>query len=189
MDALERICRWQFVGKGFARWLQTGIRSCTKCPFASMCAEGCFTAVQAIWMVDTKGLITKSRGDELPEHKKLFARDDTPDMKARSCPAALNHQRCCQLCSAVYSIHKAEFAELGWQELVDIVNHVKPHALIGLTGHGPAFDEKVVKALCSHVDKPLIFPLSNPTDKAEITAENAFKWSDCKCLFASGQCA
>ena len=70
-----------------------------KCPFASMCAEGSFTAVQAIWMVDTKGLITTSRGDELPEHKKLFARDDTPNMKACSCPTALSHY---QVLSAVH---------------------------------------------------------------------------------------
>jgi len=72
------------------------------------------------------------------------------------------------------------------QELIDIIKHVKPHVLIGLTGAGPAFDESVVKALCEHCEHPLIFPLSNPTEKAEITAENAFKWSGGKCLFGSG---
>lgn len=72
------------------------------------------------------------------------------------------------------------------QELLDIIKHVKPHALIGLTGAGPAFDESIVKALCEHCEHPLIFPLSNPTEKAEITAENAFKWSEGKCLFGSG---
>lgn len=63
---------------------------------------------------------------------------------------------------------------------------MKPHALIGLTGGGPAFDESVVKALCESCELPLIFPLSNPTEKAEITAEDAFKWSGGKCLFGSG---
>lgn len=72
------------------------------------------------------------------------------------------------------------------QELVDIIKHVKPHLLIGLTGGGPAFDEPVITALCKHHEHPLVFPLSNPTEKAEITAENAFKWSGGKCLFASG---
>lgn len=109
-------------------------------------------AKKAIWMVDTKGLITTTRPGELPEHKKTFARSDTPDMK----------------------------------DLVEIIKHVKPHALIGLTGGGPAFDENVVKALCEGCEKPLIFPLSNPTEKAEITAENAFTWSEGKCLFGSG---
>ena len=36
---------------------------------------------QAIWMVDRKGLITHSRGDELPSHKKMFARKDGPNIK------------------------------------------------------------------------------------------------------------
>jgi len=66
------------------------------------------------------------------------------------------------------------------------VKHVKPHALIGLTGSGPAFDQDVIEALCNTCEHPLIFPLSNPTEKAEITAENAYNWSKGKCLFASG---
>jgi len=72
---------------------------------------------------------------------------------------------------------------------VDIVKHVKPHALIGLTGSGPAFDQDVIEALCETCEHPLIFPLSNPTEKAEITAENAYNWSKGKCLFASGVAA
>ncbi len=66
------------------------------------------------------------------------------------------------------------------------MKHVKPHALIGLTGGGPAFGQDVIEALCSTCEHPLIFPLSNPTEKAEITAENAYNWSKGKCLFASG---
>ena len=69
------------------------------------------------------------------------------------------------------------------------MKHVKPHALIGLTGGGPAFDQDVIEALCATCERPLIFPLSNPTEKAEITAENAYKWSKGKCLFASGAAA
>ena len=41
----------------------------------------CAAGMQAIWMVDTKGLITMSRGDELPAHKKFFARQDGPNIK------------------------------------------------------------------------------------------------------------
>jgi malic enzyme len=110
-------------------------------------------AKKAVFLVDTKGLITESRGDDKPEHKKVFMRtDDTPDMK----------------------------------ELLDVVKHVKPHALIGLAGAGPAFDQPIIEALCEGFPKPLVFPLSNPTEKAEITAENAYNWSKGQCIFASG---
>ena len=40
--------------------------------------------------------------------------------------------------------------------------------------------------MCKHVEKPLVFPLSNPTSQAEITAENAYKYSKGKCIFAGG---
>lgn len=51
-----------------------------------------------------------------------------------------------------------------WQALVDVVKHVKPHALFGLAGAGPAFGQDVVEALCECHPKPLIFPLSNPVN-------------------------
>lgn len=72
------------------------------------------------------------------------------------------------------------------KDLVEIIKYVKPHALFGLTGAGPAFGEDVVQEMCRHCDRPLIFPLSNPTSQAEISAENAYKWSKGKCLFAAG---
>lgn len=68
-----------------------------------------------------------------------------------------------------------------------MVKHVKPHALIGLAGAGPAFDQPIIEALCEGFPKPLVFPLSNPTEKAEITAENAYNWSKGQCIFASGK--
>ena len=44
----------------------------------------------------------------------------------------------------------------------------------------------VIQELCKHCNKPLVFPLSNPTSQCEISAENAYKWSDGKCVFAAG---
>jgi len=63
---------------------------------------------------------------------------------------------------------------------------VKPHGLFGLSGAGPLFTQEVIEAMCQSTERPLIFPLSNPTSKAEVSAENAYKWSDGKCIFAAG---
>jgi malic enzyme len=48
----------------------------------------------------------------------------------------------------------------------DVVAFVKPHALVGLSAAGPSWGEGVIQELCRHVASPLVFPLSNPTDKA-----------------------
>eukprot|EP00928_Gymnodinium_smaydae_P030431 TRINITY_DN2263_c0_g1_i1.p1 TRINITY_DN2263_c0_g1~~TRINITY_DN2263_c0_g1_i1.p1 ORF type:complete len:650 (-),score=88.33 TRINITY_DN2263_c0_g1_i1:1529-3244(-) len=106
-----------------------------------------------VWMIDTKGLITTTRGDRLPPHKQHFARaDGTKDMKS----------------------------------LVEVISTVKPNALFGLTGAGPAFTREVVEALCDGQKRPLIFPLSNPTSKAEVAAADAYAWSKGRCIFAAG---
>jgi malic enzyme len=55
-----------------------------------------------------------------------------------------------------------------------------------VTGVGGLFTEDIVKAMCEGVERPFIFPLSNPTANAECTAEQAFKWSKGAALFASG---
>ncbi|CAD7700714.1 unnamed protein product [Ostreobium quekettii] len=110
-------------------------------------------AFKAVYLVDSKGLITNTRGDKLAPHKVPFARTDgTPNMTS----------------------------------LVDIIAHVKPHALFGLSGSGPSFDKGVIEEVCKYCARPLIFPLSNPTSKAEITAENAIHWSKGKAIFAAG---
>jgi hypothetical protein len=49
--------------------------------------------------------------------------------------------------------------------LVEVIDAAKPHVLIGLSGHGPAFFQEDVEAMCSSCEQPLIFPLSNPTTK------------------------
>ena len=75
------------------------------CWHGTECACSCS---QHIWMMDSKGIITKKRGDKLPPHKLIVARDDdTPPI----------------------------------EDLHEAIRHIKPHALIGLSGHGPAFDK------------------------------------------------
>ena len=70
--------------------------------------------------------------------------------------------------------------------LVDVVNEVKPTALIGLAATPNLFTKEVVHAMATHNPRPIIFPLSNPVSLAECTFKDAVEWTDGKVLFASG---
>ena len=69
---------------------------------------------------------------------------------------------------------------------VDAIDAIKPHILIGATGHAGTFTQNVIKRMTAINKKPVIFALSNPTSKAECTAEQAYIWSKGKAIFSSG---
>ncbi len=69
---------------------------------------------------------------------------------------------------------------------IEAIDTIQPHVLIGATGAPGTFTETVVKHMCAINEKPVIFALSNPTSRAECTAEQAYQWSDGKAIFASG---
>jgi len=70
--------------------------------------------------------------------------------------------------------------------LMDVVKQVKPNVIIGVSGVPGLFTKEMVKDMAANHKNPLIFPLSNPTNRAECTAEQAFEWSDGRAIFASG---
>ena len=76
-----------------------------------------------------------------------------------------------------------DHAPLGFVEAVDAI---KPHVLIGATGAPGTFTQPVIERMCAHNERPVLFALSNPTSKAECTAEQAYTWSQGKAVFASG---
>ena len=72
------------------------------------------------------------------------------------------------------------------KDLSDIIQAIKPTALIGISGQANAFSKNILELMKDINDYPLVFALSNPTSSSECTAENAYKWTRGKCLFASG---
>ena len=72
------------------------------------------------------------------------------------------------------------------KNLFDIVESIRPTALIGISGQGQAFSKEVLELMADINERPIIFALSNPTSVSECTADQAYKRTGGRCLFASG---
>ncbi|MGB7337515.1 MAG: NAD-dependent malic enzyme [Phototrophicaceae bacterium] len=85
-------------------------------------------------------------------------------------------------------VHKQLFAHEGhfitdFETAIDVI---QPTAIIGVSGQPQTFTESIIRKMAQINERPLIFALSNPTSKAECTAEQAYHWSDGRAIFASG---
>jgi malic enzyme len=117
-------------------------------------------ARKRVWTCDTKGLAVSDR-DGLEGFKKEFARD------------------------------RAELA--GWKvadpakiTLEETIDNARPTILIGVSATPGTFTEALVRKMAAISERPLVFPISNPTSKAECTAEQAVTWSDGRAIVATG---
>lgn len=77
-----------------------------------------------------------------------------------------------------------EHAPIG--DFLSAVKTLRPTAIIGVAAVGGTFTEAVVKAMAEINRQPIIFALSNPTSQSECTADEAYRWSEGRALFASG---
>jgi malate dehydrogenase (oxaloacetate-decarboxylating)(NADP+) len=72
------------------------------------------------------------------------------------------------------------------KDLAETIETLKPTVLIGVSTKGGAFNQRVVETMSRLNERPIIFALSNPTDKAECSAEQAYTWSKGRALYAAG---
>jgi malate dehydrogenase (oxaloacetate-decarboxylating)(NADP+) len=70
--------------------------------------------------------------------------------------------------------------------LAEAIETVKPTVLIGVSGQARAFNRDIVARMAALNQRPILFALSNPTSKAECTAEEAYQWTGGRAIFASG---
>src|SRR5580704_2892737 len=81
----------------------------------------------------------------------------------------------------------------GWQVsnpqeigLLDVARHAKPTVLIGVSGQPGAFTEEAIRAMAKNTERPVIFPLSNPTSRSEATPQQILDWTDGRALIGTG---
>ena len=112
-----------------------------------------------IYVLDSRGLILSDRED-LEPYKMIFA-------------------------------HERDQLE-GWSyasenpNMMDVVRNAKVTALMGLSGQGGSFNQRIIEAVMENTPRPIIFALSNPTDLTEILPKDAICWSDAHAIVATG---
>lgn len=129
---------------------------------SAMCADGLSRdeARRRVYTVDSRGLVTEAR-PELEDFKAAYAR-----------PVAE---------AAAFACHDRAHITLE-----ETIRNVRPTILVGTSGTAGLFSEAVVRAMAAVNDRPVVFPLSNPTSKAECTAAQAIEWSDGRAIVATG---
>ena len=115
-------------------------------------------AAERIWVVDVVGLLTDDRADLSPAQREFAQPADRVASWGLSGPA----------------------------QLADVVHQVDVGVLLGLSTAAGAFTEAIVRELAGKTDRPIIFPLSNPTSRAEAHPAELDKWTDGRALIATG---
>jgi malate dehydrogenase (oxaloacetate-decarboxylating) len=85
-----------------------------------------------------------------------------------------------------YAREDGEWENKDHNDLLSVVKEVKPHVLIGTSTVPGSFTEEIVREMARHAERPVIFPLSNPTRLHEAKPQDLFDWTEGKALVATG---
>jgi len=117
-------------------------------------------ARSSFWVIDSGGLLHTGRKDLTPE-QSVYAQ---PESRLSGWPRTSN----------------------GQVGLADVIQKIEATILIGLSTVGGAFSEPIVREMARKAERPVIFPLSNPTAQSEAKAEDLIHWTDGRALVATG---
>jgi malate dehydrogenase (oxaloacetate-decarboxylating) len=151
--------RFVFLGAGAAG---TGIARTIRAALSAQGADAT-TIKRAIVTADTKGLVFATR-DAIDDDKREFALG----------PNEL----------AAYGL--AGLSPSDRLDFEGVVAAVKPTMIIGTSGVAGAFTEKAIREMAAHVERPVVFPLSNPTTKTEALPSDIMAWTGGRALIATG---
>ncbi|MEN9471146.1 MAG: malate dehydrogenase [Pseudomonadota bacterium] len=99
----------------------------------------------------------------------------------------LLHQAMPELTAFQKPYARSDLAETGTNlSLHEVVKRFKPSVLIGCSGQGGIFTEALIKTMAEQVESPIIFPLSNPTEKSEAMPDDLLHWTKGRALIATG---
>ncbi|VEG90838.1 NAD-dependent malic enzyme [Legionella spiritensis] len=113
-----------------------------------------------IYMIDRNGLLLEGMKDLLPFQQKLLK------------PRAI---------VANWQCENPDFISLK-----DVIHNLHPNALVGVSGQPGLFHEELIRDMASHVDRPIIMPLSNPISRSEATPEDLMLWTDSRAVIGTG---
>jgi malate dehydrogenase (oxaloacetate-decarboxylating) len=141
-------------------------------------------ATRQIWVVDLPGLLTDDMLDGMLDYQRPYVRPAAEAADWERSPVQIDPAASVRW-PEMAALQQAR-AESGIIGLRTVVQKVKPTILIGTsTAHG-AFTKQVVEAMSAGVDRPVIFPLSNPTSKIEAMPADIITWSSGRALIATG---
>jgi malate dehydrogenase (oxaloacetate-decarboxylating) len=116
-------------------------------------------ACERIHAIDVDGLLVEGRAN-IKDEQRIYARS----------------------AESVREWHR----ENGAIRIEEVIRQVKPTALIGVSGQAGAFTEEAIRTMAQHVERPIIFPLSNPTSRSEAHPHDLLAWTDGRALVGTG---